>query len=78
MDLQSKGISRETLQKAWIEWEELGGSQDEAAMIRSLLEKKRYDSENADRKEQQRIYAFLMRKGYSGEQIRRAMRMTDD
>lgn len=78
MDLQSKGISRETLQKAWIEWEELGGSQDEAAMIRSLLEKKHYDSENADRKEQQRIYAFLMRKGYSGEQIRRAMRMTDD
>ena len=77
IDLQAKGISREILQKAWLEWEELGGSQDEAAMIRSLLEKKHYDPENADRREQQRIYGFLMRRGYSGEQIRRAMRMTD-
>jgi len=29
--------------------------------------------EQADYKEQQKIYAFLMRKGFSGEQIRRVM-----
>ena len=77
-DLQGKGIARETLQRAWMEWEDLGGVQDEIAMIRALLEKKHYDPESADRKEQQRIYGFLMRKGYSGEQIRKAMFLTDE
>lgn len=72
-DLQSKGISRETIERAWDEWQELGGQQDEQAMIAELLRKKNYDAEQADAKEQQKIYGFLMRKGFSGEQIRRAM-----
>lgn len=72
-DLQNKGLSRDVIEQAWAEWQELGGQQDEQSMIKELLCKKHYDPEQADYKEQQRIYAFLMRKGFSGEQIRRAM-----
>lgn len=72
-DLAGKGIDKETLEKAWAEWEKQGGQQDEQAMIRALLAKKKYDPENTDRKEQQKLYAFLMRKGFSGEQVRRAL-----
>ena len=72
-DLMNKGVSKETIEKAWAVWEEKGGSQDEIAMINSLLEKKNYNPEEADYKEQQKIFAFLLRKGFSAEQIRRAM-----
>ena len=72
-DLMGKGIDSVTLQQAWMRFEELGGSQDEAAMIQALLEKKHFDSENANEKERQRIYAFLMRKGFSSEAVRRAV-----
>ncbi len=73
-DLIAKGISKETIAGAWAEWEEQGGVQDEETMIRKLLEKKHYDSENTDHKEQQKIFAFLMRKGFPGEKIRKVMR----
>lgn len=77
-DLLGKGIDRETLEKAWQEWEDGGGAQDEQRMIRELLEKRRYDPETADIREKQRTYAFLMRKGFSGEQIRKVMRISGD
>lgn len=76
-DLLRKGIEREALEKAWMVWEEQGGSQDEQAMIRALLAKRKYDPENTDRKEQQKLYGFLLRKGFSGEQIRKALILED-
>lgn len=72
-DLLGRGIDRLTLEKAWQEWEEQGGTQDESAMIRELLRKRGYDPENADNKEKQRMGAFLMRRGFSGENVRRAI-----
>lgn len=72
-DLLGRGIDRDTLERAWAEWEEEGGGQDEQAMIQALLAKKGYDGRTAERKEQQRMYAFLMRKGFSGEQVRKAL-----
>lgn len=75
--LMQKGISKDTLEKAWQEWEEKGGRQDEQAMIEKLLRKRHYMRETADPKEQQRTYAFLMRKGFSGEAIRKAMNVRD-
>ena len=72
-DLAGKGIDRATLEQAWAEWEEEGGSQDEEQMIQALLRKKGFDAGRADQRERQRIYAFLMRKGFSGEQVRRAV-----
>lgn len=76
-DLQGKGVGRETIEKAFFEWEEQGGGQDEQEMLRKLLEKKHFDAANADLKERQRVYAYLMRRGYSGEAVRRAMRLPD-
>ena len=73
-DLRGKGISAEVIEQAWQEWQANGGTQDEDAMIEALLRKKNYDPERADIKEQQKVYAFLMRKGFSGEKISRAMR----
>ena len=73
-DLLGKGIDRVTLERAWARWEEQGGSQDEAAMIRELLVKRGYDAENAEIRERQKTYAFLVRKGFSGEAVRRALK----
>lgn len=76
-DLLGKGIGKQTLEQAWRKWEEQGGSQDEQGMIRSLLQKRNYDPESADFREKQRTYAFLMRKGFSCDAVRKAMR-TDE
>ena len=73
-DLQGKGISRDTIQAAWDTWEANGGTQDEEGMIRRLLEKRGYSPDTADYTEQQKQAAFLMRKGFSSESIRRVLR----
>lgn len=73
-DLRGKGIPAEVIEQAWQKWQANGGTQDEDAMIEALLRKKNYDPERADIKEQQKVYAFLMRKGFSVEKISRAMR----
>lgn len=77
-DLLMRGIDRDTFEKAWEEWETEGGSQNEAAMIQMILEKKSFDCETASLKERQRMYGFLMRKGFSGEQVRRALHQCMD
>ena len=73
-DLLSKGISKEVFREALSEWENAGGSQDTIAMIQTLLQKKNYQSDS-DMKEKRKIYAYLLRKGYSGEDISRAMHL---
>ncbi len=72
-DLLGKGISREALEEAWQKWEEQGGSLDEEAMLQKLLRKRGFDPENTDERELRRLYGFLLRKGFSGEQIRSAI-----
>ena len=72
-DLMAKGIDRDVMDKAWGEWEQRGGSQDEEAMICALLQKKHFVPEEADQREKQRMYGFLVRKGFSGEQARKAV-----
>ncbi len=76
-DLRKKGISKEILQQAWAEWEAQGGTRDEAAMISSLLEKRHYNPECADYKEQQRTFAFLMRRGFGIEAVSRALSLRE-
>lgn len=70
-DLLGRGIDRDTLEEAWSQWEEQGGEQNEQEMIRALLAKKGFNPKEADLKEKQRMYGFLMRKGFSAEQVRR-------
>lgn len=72
-DLLNKGIDRVTLERAWQEWESQGGTLDEQTMIDELIRKRGYDPKSADRKEIQRMGAFLMRRGFSGESVRKAL-----
>lgn len=72
-DLMKKGIGKDTICSVFEELEEQGTSQDEDAMIRSLLEKKKYDPKTAAKQEKQRMYAFLYRRGFHGEAINRAL-----
>ncbi len=73
LDLLGRGISQSVLEEAWGLWEEEGGLQDEEGMISSLLEKKGFDREHADQKQRQRMYGFLMRRGFPAEAVRRAV-----
>ncbi|MCM1541931.1 MAG: recombination regulator RecX [Blautia sp.] len=72
-DLTKKGIDRATLEKAWQQWEQKGSLQDEKAMMQCLLDKRHYDPETADLKEQRKNYGFLVRKGFSPEAVCRAL-----
>ena len=73
MDLKAKGISDDSFEKAWDETAELGlipGVEDEIA---KLLEKKHFDPE-MERSDKDKIAAFIMRRGFSAEDIFRVMR----
>lgn len=73
-DLLGKGIDKKTLEEAWLQWEEQGGEKDEQSMIAKLMEKRHYDATTATLQEQQKMFGFLMRKGFSAEQIGKALR----
>lgn len=68
--LYQKGIKGELVELALQERE-----YEEADMIRKLLQKRRYNPEQADRKEQQKTYQYLMRRGFSSSDIRSAMHL---
>ena len=73
MDLRAKGISDESFEKAWDENTELGlipGADEEIA---KLLEKKHFDPD-MERADKDKIAAFIMRRGFSAEDIFRAMK----
>lgn len=72
-DLRGKGVSQETIVKAWERWEKAGNEQDEEEQIRALLLKKHFDAGTANRREIQRIYAFLARRGFDTDKIRRLL-----
>lgn len=72
-DLMRKGISKDMICSVFEELEKQGSRQDEEAMIRSLLEKKKYDPRTATKQEKQRMYAFLYRRGFRSEAISRVL-----
>ncbi len=73
-DLFRKGITKEIFSRALMQWEESGEQQDVQGMIQNHLRKKHY-SQDCDIKEKQKIYAFLLRKGYSSDEISKAMQL---
>ncbi len=77
-DLMTKGISKEVLEEAWNRWEKDGGVQDETVMIRQLLEKKHYSPQQTSLQEKQKLYAFLLRRGYGHDAIRKCMSVMED
>ncbi len=76
-DLLGRGIDKAILEQAWERWEAQGGSQDETVMIRDLLRKRGYDAESAESRERQKNYAFLIRKGFSDEAVRKVLKAVD-
>lgn len=74
MDLSRKGVEKDDIDRAWTQWAAEGNELDEAAQIRTLLERKRFDARQTDEKECRKIYAFLMRRGFSTENIRKALK----
>ena len=64
--LLQKGIAGEILDGVLQDTE----PPDEEKQIRRWMEKRQYDPEAADEKERARMYRFLLRKGYSCENIR--------
>lgn len=65
-DLMRRGISKELTEEA-IEREYEGDTEEE--LIQKWLEKKHYSSDNGDIKAKQKMYQFLMRKGFRSEDI---------
>ncbi|EOS22419.1 hypothetical protein C806_03758 [Lachnospiraceae bacterium 3-1] len=66
MELMKKGIEKETIAQAL---EEEYQQEKEQDLILKWIEKKNYSSEKADLKEKQRMYQFLMRKGFQSDDI---------
>lgn len=64
-DLLSKGISEDIIEQAMEE--EHQASQEE--LIRRLLEKKQYHAETATAKETQKLYRFLLGRGFCSHEI---------
>lgn len=72
-DLLARGISGEIIQRAFEKWQEVGGEQDETAMMHRLLQKRHFHPETASREERERTAQFLIRKGFSWEKVRQVL-----
>ena len=70
MELVQKGISREIIEEV-LESTDFGETRE---MIRQILLKKRKTDIPMNEKEKQRLYGFLMRKGFSSSDILAVMR----
>ena len=71
MSLLQKGISKEIVSEVL---EVYYDGQDESMAIQRLLDKKRFLAETATEEEKRKIYGYLMRKGFSYEEIRRVIK----
>jgi regulatory protein len=66
-ELRQKGVAKDIARQALDE--EYG--QDEESLIKRWIEKKGYEKDAADEKEKRRMYAFLLRRGFSHSDILR-------
>lgn len=73
MELRAKGISDDDFEKALNEMKKLELVGDTSEAIGKLLEKKHY-SPDMDRAEKEKIAAFIIRRGFSAEDIFRCMK----
>ena len=69
-ELVGKGVPRDLIEQAL---EEEYETEDESAKIARWLEKKHYSAEEADPKQRQRMYQFLLRKGFRSGDIRKVL-----
>lgn len=71
MKLYERGVPSDLIEQA-LEDEYTG---EEDRLIDRLLEKKQYDADTMDQKEKQKIYQYLMRRGFRSDAIRRRMKL---
>ncbi len=72
-NLLQKGISKEQICAAYAQCSVEEDTTQEQKLIEKLLEKKRFDSQNATYADRQKIAAFLYRKGFSMDDINHAI-----
>ena len=73
-DLVKHGVPRELIQEAITESEETHpAAESERQLIKVLLEKRHYDANTDDRREKQKHYAYLCRRGFKSEDIAAVM-----
>lgn len=72
-DLLKVGISADLIEKAMLHWEDENGPIDQQNLIKELLRKRKYDPFEADFKTKQREFAFLLRKGFTADEVRKAL-----
>lgn len=72
-DLLRRGISKDIIRAIFDELSDMGVEQDESALINDLLSRKKYCADTATRQEQQKMYGFLYRRGFSPEAITKAL-----
>ena len=73
LDLYRKGIDRSTIQEIMERMTEEGEGPDEYLAAQKLLKKKNFDPNDAGNKEKQKMSAFLYRKGFHMDIIRRVL-----
>lgn len=71
--LYQKGISQSVAREAI---SECYNEESELEAIRRLVEKKHFDKENATEKEKKRMFDYLLRKGFSYEEIRQVIQVS--
>lgn len=64
--LMQKGIERDVIVQAL---DEIYGEENEIDAIRKLARKKRYEEHKEDRKEREKVLGYLLRKGFSYDDI---------
>lgn len=72
MDLMQKGVAKQLILQALEEEFDT----DERKKIKELLERRHYKETGSDRKEQQRTFQFLMRRGFRSVDILSVMKYT--
>lgn len=76
--LMVKGVAKDTLRQAFEDtYDDLQQQEQELKQAQLLLQKKKFDVQNSDKKEKRRIYAFLVRKGFGTSVIQKAMSLQD-
>lgn len=71
--LCNKGLPKELIEEAF---EDCYEREDSKIAIMELLRKKKYSPETASDKEKQKIFAYLMRKGFSYEDVRHVIQVS--
>lgn len=73
LELQNKGIKKDLIDKVFLELEEEGNISNEVLIAENILEKRHYNNSMADEKEKMKQMRYLLSKGISFENAKKAL-----